>query len=62
MTNDELWGKIAEFLNLIAKDILQMKTAVDALKSRQDDIREKWDKELQDHEERITRLELPHKN
>ncbi len=53
MNNDELLGKIAEFLNPIAKDISQMKTdislvktellhvksAVDALKSGQDDIR-----------------------
>ena len=45
MNNDELLGKIAEFLNPIAKDILhiktellQVKTAVDALKSGQDDI------------------------
>ena len=46
MNNDELLGKIAEFLNPIAKDIsqiktelLHVKTAVDALKSGQDDIR-----------------------
>ena len=54
MNNDELVGKIAEFLNPIAKDISQMKTdislvktellhvktAVDALKSGQDDLRD----------------------
>ena len=54
MTNDELLGKIAEFLNPIAKDIshmktdishmktelLHVKTAVDALKSGQDDLRD----------------------
>ncbi len=69
MTKDELLGKIAEFHNPIAKDIshlktelLHLKTAVDSLKSGQDDIRERLDKEIQDHEERITRLELPHKN
>ena len=53
MNNDELLGKIAEFLNPIAKDIshmkteishvktelLHVKTAVDALKSGQDDLR-----------------------
>ena len=53
MNNDELLGKIADFLNPIAKDISQMKTdislvktellhvktAVDALKSGQDDLR-----------------------
>ncbi|HYT43161.1 MAG TPA: hypothetical protein VEP90_12520 [Methylomirabilota bacterium] len=53
MNNDELVGKIAEFLNPIAKDISQMKTDIskiktelfhlksagDALKSGQDDIR-----------------------
>ena len=46
MNNDELLGKIAEFLNPIAKDIshlktdlLHVKTAVDALKAGQDDIR-----------------------
>jgi uncharacterized protein (DUF3084 family) len=54
MTHEELFGKIAEFLNPIAKDIsqmktdislvktelLQVKTAVDALKSGQDDLRD----------------------
>ena len=47
MNNDELLGKIAEFLNPIAKDIshiktelLQVKTAVDALKAGQDDLRD----------------------
>ncbi len=53
MNNDELLGKIAEFLNPIAKDIshmktdilhvktelLHVKTAVDALKAGQDDVR-----------------------
>jgi len=46
MTNEELLGKIAEFLNPIAKDISQMKTellhlksAGDALKAGQDDLR-----------------------
>ncbi len=53
MNNDELLGKIAEFLNPIAKDIshiktdisqvktelLYVKTAVDALSAGQDDIR-----------------------
>ena len=46
MNNDELLGKIAEFLNPIAKDIshiktelLHVKSAVDALKSGQDDLR-----------------------
>ena len=46
MNTDELLGKIAEFLNPIAKvishtktELLQVKTAVDALKSGQDDIR-----------------------
>ena len=46
MNTDELLGKIAEFLNPIAKDIshiktelLQVRTAVDALKSGQDDLR-----------------------
>jgi uncharacterized coiled-coil DUF342 family protein len=46
MNNDELLGKIAEFLNPIAKDIshiktelLHVKSAVDALKAGQDDIR-----------------------
>ena len=46
MNNDELLGKIAEFLNPIAKDVshiktelLHVKSAVDALKSGQDDIR-----------------------
>ena len=45
MNNDELVGKIAEFLNPIAKDIshiktelLQVKSAVDALKAGQDDL------------------------
>jgi chromosome segregation ATPase len=55
MNNDELLGKIAEFLNPIAKDISQMKTDIshvktellhlntagDALKAGQDDLREK---------------------
>jgi len=47
MNNDELLGKIAEFLNPIAKDISHMKTdishvktAVDALKAGQDDLRD----------------------
>ena len=47
MNNDELLGKIAEFLNPIAKDISHIKTellhvkiAVDALKSGQDDLRD----------------------
>jgi archaellum component FlaC len=54
MNNDELLGKIAEFLNPIANDISQMKTdislvktellhvksAVDALKGGQDDLRD----------------------
>ncbi len=46
MNNDELLGKIADFLNPIAKDILyiktellHVKTAVDALKAGQDDVR-----------------------
>ena len=47
MNNEELLGKIAEFLNPIAKDIsqiktalLQMKTAGETLKAGQDDLRE----------------------
>ena len=47
MNNDELVGKIAEFLNPIAKDIshiktevLHVKSAVDALKAGQQHIRE----------------------
>ncbi len=54
MTNDELLGKIAEFLNPIAKDIshiktelLHVKSAVDALKSGQDDIREELAKKAE---------------
>jgi chromosome segregation ATPase len=47
MNNDELLGKIAEFLNPIAKDIshiktelLHVKTAVESLKGGQDDLRD----------------------
>jgi uncharacterized coiled-coil DUF342 family protein len=39
MTTEELLGKIAEFLNPIAQDISQMKSAGDALKAGQDDLR-----------------------
>jgi hypothetical protein len=54
MNNDKLLGKIAEFLNPIAKDIshiktvlLHVKTAVDALKSGQDDVREELTKKAE---------------
>ncbi len=54
MNNDELLGKIAEFLNPIAKDIshiktelLHVKSAVDALKAGQDDIREELTKKAE---------------
>ncbi|MGZ6368142.1 MAG: hypothetical protein ACXWPS_19545 [Ktedonobacteraceae bacterium] len=54
MNTDELVGKIAEFLNPIAKDIshikselLHVKTAVDALKSGQNDIREELTKKAE---------------
>ncbi len=78
MTNEELLKKIAEFINPIAREISRIKTAVEALKAGQDDILEqlarkadkadvkrleqKIDKKIQDHEGRIERLELPHKN
>ncbi len=61
MNNDELLGKIAEFLNPIAKDISHMKTDIsqiktellhlksagDALKAGQDDLREELAKKAE---------------
>jgi len=61
MTNEELLGKIAEFLNPIAKDISQMKTDItqiktellhlksagDALKAGQGDLREELAKKVE---------------
>ena len=61
MNNDELLGKIAEFLNPITKDISQMKTDIshvktellhlntagDALKAGQDDLRTELAKKVE---------------
>ncbi len=75
MNNEELLEKIGEYIKPLVNGIAHLKTVVEALKAGQDDIREKMatkgdvkrleqkiDKKIQDHEERLERLELPRKN